>query len=459
MLPDGFLSFINEHQLFGPADRVLLAVSGGIDSVVLVRLMQQAGFTFGIAHVNFGLRGADSDADAAFVQNMAHHYGVPFHVTRFDTLTEASLRHESTQVTARQLRYNWFREIQLQYGYVAVATAHHLNDVLETILLNLIRGTGLSGLRGMPIQSELSETGPHLVRPLWFATRSAIEVYAEQHELDWREDASNALDKYSRNKIRHQVVPVLEQINPGLLRALPRSLSQLRAAETILQNDIVASFQRCISPISNGFIIDLSALVSYPEPLFRLGEWLRPYGFTPDVLAQCWHAVDPNRHVPGQIGQVFLAPEYRLLHDRQQLWLLPRQVTPVLSVHLTDWPTSPVDLASDGQLTIRVINRTDWDQKWPTDSNTALFDADSLPFPWTLRRWCEGDRFVPLGMNGSRLVSDFLADTKLGLPLRERVRVLECNGRIMWVVGMRIAQTARITQKTRRICCVEGLKF
>ncbi len=450
MLPDGFLAFINEHSLFTQSDRVLVAVSGGIDSMVLAELMQQGGFSFGVAHVNFGLRGADSDADASFVENMALRYGVPFHLTQFDTLAEATSRGESTQVTARQLRYEWFHELQQQHGYVAIATAHHLNDVLETVLLNLTRGTGLAGLRGMPIQSDVAATGPRIVRPLWFATRTAIDVYAQSHGVQWRNDSSNASDKYSRNQIRHHVVPVLEQINPGLLQTLPRSLSQLRAAEAILQKDLKASFQQCTQVTDEGFIINIASLVQFPEPLFRLGEWLRPYGFTPDVIAQCWQAVGPHQ-MERRNGQVFIAPAHRLVHDRGQLWLLPHRPAPAPPISLPDWPTTSLDIGSDGQLSVQVIDRQSWDEQWPTETATALLDADLLPFPWTVRPWREGDRFKPLGMKGTRLISDFLADCKLPLRKRERVWVLESAGNVIWVLGLRIAQAARITDKTSRI--------
>ena len=459
MLPDGFLAFINEHRLFTQSDKILVAVSGGIDSMVLTDLLHQAGFSFGIAHVNFDLRESESDADATFVENRARTYGVPFHLTRFDTLAEATQRSESIQSTARRLRYGWFRQVQTQHGYVALATAHHLNDVLETVLLNLTRGTGLAGLRGMPIRSALSETAPALVRPLWFATRAAIEMYAQQRGLDWREDASNQSDKYSRNKIRHGVVPVLEQINPGLLQTFSRSLSQLRAAEAILKNDLAASFTRCSRPTSNGFIIDVAALAKLSEPLFRLGEWVRPYGFTPDVLAQCWQAIDPAGHparagqaVPGRNGQVFLAPAHQLLHDHGQLWLTPLgPATTRQAVQVRVWPTKPIELHTDGKLSVNLVQRADWNGHFIDNQNVALLDADALPFPWTFRLWREGDRFVPLGMTGTRLISDFLSDSKVPLQNRQRVWVLESRGQIQWIVGLRVAQASRITEKTSRI--------
>ncbi len=334
-----------------------------------------------------------------------------------------------------------------------MATAHHLNDVLETMLLNLTRGTGLAGLRGMPIQSDGSPSSPRLVRPLWFAPRRAIEAYAQEHSLSWRDDSSNASDAYSRNQIRHHVVPVLEQINPGLLQTLPRSLSQLRATERIVREDLAASFGQCTQPTQDGFVLTISALLRFSEPLFRLGEWLRPYGFTPDVVTQCWESVGPNR-AEGRTGQVFLAPAHRLVHDRGQLWLLPRRSASALVVQLSDWPAVPLELGADGELVSERIDAADWDGQWPAEQTTALLDADSLPFPWTVRTWREGDRFKPLGMSGSRLISDFLADAKLPRHERERVLVLESGDRIGWVLGLRVAQDARITQKTRRIAAL-----
>ena len=449
VLPNGFLGFINEHRLFTPTDRVLLAVSGGLDSVVLASLMHQAGFTFGMAHVNFGLRGADSDADAAFVENLASTYTVPFHQTRFDTTAEAAQRGESIQVTARQLRYDWFSTLQAQHGYVAVATAHHLNDVLETMLINLTRGTGLAGLRGIPIVAETGTS--RVVRPLWFAPRAAINTYATEQELVWRNDASNATDAYSRNQIRHQVVPVLEQINPGLMQTLLRTLSQLQATEAIVQADVAASFGRCVQRTHEGLVIEVGTLANESEPLFRLGEWLRTYGFTPDVLTQCWATVDPTCHVPYRNGQVFLALNYRLLHDRGQLWLLPHPADPPPTIRVNNWPAEPIPIPPDGQLSATLLDRTGWDGTYPTDPDTALLDADTLPFPWTVRRWREGDRFGPLGMTGTQLVSDFLANQKVPLLLRERVWVLESDGRVLWVIGWRVAQAARITTQTSQM--------
>jgi tRNA(Ile)-lysidine synthase len=440
VLEQGFLAFINEHQLFREDQRVLITVSGGIDSVVLAHLMHGCGFTFAIAHVNFGLRGAESDADALLVKNRATTYGVPFHQTQFDTAAEAEKRGESIQLTARHLRYDWFQTLRREHGYAAIATAHHLNDVLETMLLNLTRGTGLAGLHGIPVKTEQG-----VVRPLWFATRAAIEAYAHEQQLIWRDDASNATDGYSRNRIRHQVVPALALINPGLLQTLPRTINQIRAAETILQAELDRSFAVCTESTTDGYIIDLQQLSQLPEPLYRLNQWLRPYGFTPDVLAQCWQGVDQTGVGTVKTGQVFLTATHQLTHHQGRLWLRPRRGTPNTPIYVSDWPNEPLDLGRAGLLTATLQARTDWSGTWPTSPAEALFDADFLPFPWTFRPWKVGDRFRPLGMSGSKLVSDLLQEKHLSLPDREHVWVLESAGTICWVLGWRVAQAARVT--------------
>ncbi len=451
MLSRVFLAFINEQHLFAPTDRVLLAVSGGLDSMVLWHLMQQAGYAVGVAHVDFGLRGAESDADADFVAAEALRRGVPFYQTRFNTAKEAQTRGESVQETARHLRYTWFATLLAEHRYVAVATAHHLNDVLETVLLNLVRGTGLAGLRGMPARHPGNVPGwPAVVRPLWPATRAQILAYAHQHGLVWREDASNATEAYSRNLLRHRVVPVLEQLNPALFQTLTRSLAQLQAADTLVQNELTASWGQCGQAVPGGLVLSVARLGTLPEPLFRLGEWLRPYGFMPDVLAQCWRAVFP---VPAsRSGQVFLAPQHHLTHDRGLLWLLPPH-TPHPAQTLTAWPAQPLPLGTDGHLTAHSPAPTTYlaDATHPDSPNTVYLDAAALPFPWVLRPWQPGDRFRPLGLNKSQLVGHFLATLKLPLPHRQRTWVLVCGGVVVWVVGLRASHQARISAQTTRV--------
>lgn len=443
---EGFLAFINEHRLFNKTDRILVAVSGGIDSMVLTDLLHRHGFSFGIAHVNFALRGAESEADATFVENRAAHYGVPFHLTRFETEAEAARQGESIQVTARQLRYAWFEDVRQTHGYVAVATAHQADDVLETMLLNLARGTGLTGLTGIPIQTEQK-----VVRPLWFASREQVEAYARQQSLPWREDASNATDKYARNRIRHQVVPVLKTINPGLLAQLPRTAGYLRAADTIVQESMDASWAAITQPTETGLAIDLGALRTLSEPLFRLGEWLRPYGFSAQAVQQFWQSVDAGGGKSVKNGQAIRSAMHRLVHERGTAWLLRQEGPSPQPVLVTEWPQQPIGLSGAGYVTVDRFERATWSGSFKTPPTTVLCDADRLGFPWTFRHWQPGDRLRPLGMAGSQLVSDLLTNAKIPAPQRPSVWVLEAGGELIWVVGVRVAHRSRITEQTEHI--------
>ena len=366
MLERDFLGFINEKRLYGPTDCVLLAVSGGLDSIVMADLFQRTNQRFAIAHVNFGLRDNESDGDAVFVQNIARQYGVPFHLTRFDTATVAAERGISIQMAARELRYDWFADLIREHGYGAVATAHHQNDVLETLLLNLTRGTGLAGLHGIaPRQGNV-------VRPVLFATRDQLAAHAGAHDLTYREDRSNADDHYARNRIRHHVVPVLTDLNPGLLHdTLPRTVERLRAAETLVRAELDRSWQALAEPTKNGLFLPAENLLSQPELAFRLAEWLKPFDFTTDQTMQM---VESLRR---ETGQVFQSPTYQLGHDRLPtgvtgLLLAPLSITPTYEIVLTEWPNAPVDVGGQFILTIETFDK-------PADFSPARRPCHRLP--------------------------------------------------------------------------------
>lgn len=433
-----FLGFINDNRLFVPTDRVLLAVSGGLDSVTMAELFHRVGQPFAIAHVNFGLRGAEAEADAAFVQNKASQYGVPFHLTRVNTATIAAERGISIQMAARELRYAWFSEVCTQYDYACVATAHHQNDVLETLLLNLTRGTGLAGLHGIAPRSD------RVVRPVLFATRHELAQYAQDHKLTYREDSSNSEDKYARNRIRHHVVPVLADLNPGFWQTLPRTVERLRAAETLLQAELSRSWQAVAESKDQMTLLPAPKLLALPEPVFQLAEWLKPFGFSNDQARQMIDSLQRER------GQQFQSATHRVTHDRLGLLLEPRPTRTAYEVVLTDWPVAPVDVAGHFTLTLETADKPA-NFVFPVNPTVACFDADRLTLPLTIRPWQLGDRFRPLGLNGRKLVSDLLNDLKLSRPEREQTAVLLSGDQIAWVIGRRIDHRFRVTDETRRI--------
>ena len=438
MVEREFLGFINDNRLFKTTDQVLLAVSGGMDSVVMAELFYRSGQPFAIAHVNFSMRGVESDADADFVKNKADGYGVPFHLIHFDTATVAHERGISIQMAARELRYDWFAQLLRENSYACVATAHHQNDVLETLLLNLTRGTGLAGLHGISVRQNT------IVRPLLFATREQLAEYAEEQRLLYREDSSNADDKYARNRIRHHVLPVLNDMNPGLWQTLPRTVERLRAAETLMRVELDRSWQALAEPYGMGTLLPTIKLLALPEVAFRLMEWLKPVGFTTDQAKRIAETLTQP------IGQVFLSATHRISHERAGLLLelLPTQAT--YEIKLTEWPDAPINVAGRFTLTIDLFNKPA-DFRPPADPNVACLDADKLTFPLTIRPWQPGDRFRPFGLNGHKLVSDLLNDLKLSRSEREQTAALLSAHNIAWVIGRRIDHRFRITNQTKRI--------
>ncbi|UFH51870.1 tRNA lysidine(34) synthetase TilS [Spirosoma sp. KNUC1025] len=432
-----FLGFINDNHLFGPTDRVLLAVSGGLDSMVMTELVHRIGQPFAIAHVNFGLRGEESNADARFVQNKAEQYGVPFHLTQVDTKAVAEERGISIQMAARELRYAWFRQLLSENNYACVATAHHLNDVLETVLLNFTRGTGIAGLHGIAVNQN------QVVRPLLFASRDQLVAYYEANKLTHREDSSNPEDKYARNRIRHHVVPVLTELNPALWQTFPRTVDRLRAAETLLRTELERSWQEISEPWGEQTLLRSDKLLSLSELPFRLSEWLKPFGFMVDQVEQMTNALTQS------VGQQFLSPTHRIIHERNGLVLEPLRLAPDYEIRLTDWPSAAINVTGHFALAVQLIDKPD---NIPTNPAVACLDADKLTFPITIRPWRQGDRFRPLGLNGHKLVSDLLNDLKLSRSERERTAVLLSGDSIAWVIGRRIDHRFRITPTTQRVC-------
>lgn len=427
---DSFLTFINQHTPDLKQQRTLLAVSGGIDSVVMVHLFASLGLPAGIAHCNFGLRGAESDGDEAFVQALAQHFNLPYFVTHPDVHAASSAG--STQMAARSLRYEWFENIRSEHDYQWIATAHHANDSLETLLLNLARGTGLAGLCG------IAPVNGRLIRPMLFSSRDEVRAYAAAQGITWREDRTNATDDYHRNKIRHHVMPVLVQLNPSLETTFNASSERLRAAHALL-NAHLEDWKSEAVTVSNGEIrVPIREIVENEESVYRLWFLLEPYGFPYSQMRPVLSALS------GIPGKLFSSGSHTLLVDRTDL---------ILRANRDSASLPPLEIsAAEG--TFSYLGRSITFSPHISDdfSKTSIaVDADKLAFPLLLRKWQTGDVFQPFGMAGkSKKVSDLQTDLKMDRFEKERVVILENgNGEIIWVVGLRADERFRVGDGSR----------
>ena len=437
MLDTRFKAFINDQALFGPNDVVLLAVSGGLDSAVLAHLFVQSGYTFAIAHANFGLRGAASDEDERWVAALAERYQAPLHSRRFATKDYAHEHGLSTQIAARRLRYAWLEEVRTEHGYARVATAHHRNDQMETTLLNLVRGTGVAGLRGM-----LARRGA-LVRPLLFAPREALEAYAQQHQLEWREDASNASDAYRRNQLRHHVVPLLQQLNPNLLSTYERTRERLRATEQVLLAEVKRVKKDAYKKVEGNVWLDKAVLRKHPQATLLLAEMICPYGFSYQQARDIAVYLFPE----ATVGQRFFSAQYTLFVERAHLVIAKNNERPLATktIQVSD---QRIELP---WLTLTLTVRSARNYPLPRQPHVAALDADQLRFPLQLRPWQAGDWFYPLGMEHRKKLSDFLIDQKVPRHRKASVYVLTSEENIVWVVGWRIDHRSRVTDQTQKV--------
>ncbi len=421
-------------------DRYLLAVSGGIDSVTLADLFHRLGCRFDLAHCNFSLRGAASDADQAFVEHLASSLQVACHVKTFDTEQYASGKGISLQMAARDLRYGWFAELAAT-GYDAVAVAHNRNDDVETLLLNLARGCGLRGLTGMKARQD------KVIRPLLFATRSEIQEYASLRKLEWREDASNASDKYLRNRIRHHVVPELTRVNPAFLQHAADMMNRLGQTEKLFGMFIDEVRTRHCTRQAGRFLIDIAGICEYPAAETLLYELLREFGCT-DL-----HTVPILESFAATPGKRFYTRTHCITRDRTHL-----VVTPLSKLSDGEWRIDADTGAVSDPLQLRFRHFQAEDYIIPRVASIASLDAGCLEFPLILRRWKQGDRFQPLGLSGHKKISDYLINNKVPLPDKDHTWVIESGGNIVWLVGHRIDDRVKITPATATVLQIEYLQ-
>lgn len=433
-----FENHVSNHFPFLQGKKLFLAVSGGLDSMVLVHLFQQLNYEIVVLHCNFQLRGLESFEDQQFIQEYSNTNAIPFVFTQFDTEAFAADFKVSIQVAARELRYSWFYEqLAIQKGDF-ILTAHHADDNLETFLINLSRGTGLEGLIGIPAQNE------KVIRPLLFFSRQQIEEYASVNKLKWREDSSNASDKYLRNKIRHHLVPLLKELNPNFISSFEKTQSFLSEAQDLVDDAAIMVYQQVAREEGEDIYFDLGRLLQLPNYSSYLYQWLKEFGFT------AWD--DIYELVDGQSGKQVLAPYFRLIKDRDCLILSPLQSQENQQEFEIESLESKVKFPLN--LDFSTVS------KIGVASNSTIFvDQDKLVFPLTLRHWNEGDVFQPFGMEGkSKKVSKLFKDEKLSLIDKEKVWLLCSNNQVVWVVGIRQDERFKIDPNSKNLLKIECIE-
>lgn len=429
-----FQNYLREKCGVTETDRVLVAVSGGVDSSVLCFLLKMIGQPFGVAHCNFQLRGDASDGDEVFVRKMAETLTVPFFLKRFETYKLAIQQKKSVQVVARNLRYEWLENIRKTEDFQYLATAHHLNDSIETVLFNLTKGCGIQGLHGiLPIFGKV-------VRPLLFLSKNEIRNFAQNHQIAFRIDDSNETDKYTRNFIRHQIVPNLQSINPNLEQTFAANIERFRAVES-LYFQAIENIKKEVCFFKNKTLyIDIQAISKNDAAKTILYEILKPYHFTNILVHQILASKDSFA------GKQFYSKTHLAVLDRTDLIVAEIQD---YSKQIFEINTIAETLILDDfTLSFQVLEGLP--KRFSTNSNSCYVDLNKLTFPLKIRRWQEGDVFQPLGMNGQhKKVSHFFRQQKLSKHDKDKVWILESNGEIVWIINHRADERFRVNENSK----------
>ena len=429
-----FNKYIFLNNLIKQGDKILLAVSGGIDSMVMAHLFLRRNHKEGIAHCNFSLRGQESDKDEELVRQFAADNNIPFYTIRFETKAYAKKNKLSVQMAARELRYNWFEEIRGKNGFDSVAVAHNLNDNIETLLINLIRGTGLAGMAGIkPLNNNI-------IRPMLFATRQEIQTYCDKNKIVFREDKSNADTKYTRNKIRHQVIPVIKEINPSVELTLNETAERFSGFNEIV-SDYISQLKEKIGEEKEHIIsFNISLLKTHLHNKAVIFELFKPYGVANAKLNDLIRVID------GKTGGQIITDTHRIIKNRKEIVVSEEAYMQETSYTISDINAFCI---YPGISSARNVKITDT-YEIPSDPHIACIDLQKISFPVLIRKWKPGDYFYPLGMKQKKKLSDYFIDNKYSRFDKETIFILESDGKIVWLIGDRIDDRFKITSSTKK---------
>jgi len=440
---------INQNLSFLTDKKLLIAISGGIDSTVLTHLFHKLNFSISLAHCNFSLRGKESNKDEQFIKDLGAKLQIPTFTIKFETEKYATENGISTQMAARDLRYNWFEKISKENKLDYIITAHQKDDVIETFIINLTRATGLDGLTGIP------EINGNIVRPFLPFDRNDILIYATKHKLQWREDQSNSSIRYIRNKIRHKIVPILKEINPSLLDTFSKTLENLKGSQQIVKDRVENVRQKVTSIYANEIHFDVAKIKELSNPTVYLFQLLNEYGFTE------WD--DITDLLDAQSGKQVYSKTHRLLKDRQHLILSEINSIEEISNYkvlenLTEIK-NPIKLKFE-KIEIpfdtkneegKILNELIFD-----DNNTISIDYNKLKFPLTIRKWQKGDYFFPIGLNGKKKVSKYFKDEKMSIVEKENAWLLTSEDAIVWIIGKRLDDRFKVTKRSSTILKIKS---